>query len=263
MEKMIFGSFNQEQLFIGIDVHRLSWSVTIRTKENQVSRFRQPPDTGVLVSHLRTHYPGASYSCAYEAGFSGFWLQEALTAAGIACIVVHPGDVPTTDKEKRVKTDGVDSNKLARALAKGELRALYIPTREDQELRTVVRRYRQLVSHQTRCKNRIKSLCAIYNIVLPSRYSTAVETGGAESTPMAHWSKAFLTWLRKQSLETDAGNAALELLLDELDNARNLVARALQTVRILSRFASLAARTDTALRSIYWFPFQVSARSVP
>jgi transposase len=43
----------------------------------------------------------------YESCAWGFNLQRELTAAGIEFIIVHAGDVPGSDKEKKNKTDKV------------------------------------------------------------------------------------------------------------------------------------------------------------
>ena len=81
---------------------------------------------------LTKHYPGASYECAYEASFGGFWIHEQLTELGIKCIVVNAADVPTTEKERQQKTDVRDSRKIARSLSNRELEAIYIPPKWQQ-----------------------------------------------------------------------------------------------------------------------------------
>ncbi len=42
-------------------------------------------------------------------------LHEALTTLGIHCIIIHPADVPTTDKESEFKAGKLDVLKIARA----------------------------------------------------------------------------------------------------------------------------------------------------
>ena len=61
---------------------------------------------------------------AYEAGFSGFWAKRKLTELGIDTIVVHPADIPTTDKDRDQKSDQRDSRKISTSLRSGELRGV-------------------------------------------------------------------------------------------------------------------------------------------
>lgn len=80
--------------------------VAIALEESLQKTFSQEPNPEQLANHLKRHYPNGEYSCVYEAGFCGFWIQESLEKLGIKCKVVNAADVPTTDKEKRLKTDG-------------------------------------------------------------------------------------------------------------------------------------------------------------
>ena len=58
---------------------------------------------------------------------AGFSAHYALTEQGIENIVVNAADIPTTGKEKTMKTDAVDSEKIAwAALKRNELTGIYI-----------------------------------------------------------------------------------------------------------------------------------------
>ncbi|PZR28685.1 MAG: hypothetical protein DI535_05995 [Citrobacter freundii] len=105
--------FAGQTIFCGIDVHKASWRVNIRNKEFELEDYSQPPCEKVLLNHLRKRYPGADYKIVYEAGFCGFGLQRALKESGVDCIVVNPSDVPSSDKDKKRKTDRVDARKLS------------------------------------------------------------------------------------------------------------------------------------------------------
>ena len=156
-----------QHVFVGLDVHKRSWIVAIMTEQADFKTFTQPPDVKVLVSYLHRHFPNATYHCVYEAGYCGYWICEQLRAHGIECIVINPADVPTTNKEKKHKTNKVDARKLARSLRNGELMPIYIPSRTALEDRTLVRSRHMFVSKQTRCKNQIKALLSFYGITLP------------------------------------------------------------------------------------------------
>ena len=70
--------------------------------------------------------------------------------------MIHPADVPTTDREKRQKSDVIDSRKLVRGLKNGDLKPLYVPGLQQQQDRSLLRTYDKLVRNTTRVKNRIK-----------------------------------------------------------------------------------------------------------
>src|ERR1035437_9932563 len=122
--------FTDKPIFIGLDVHKKSWAVTLYSDEFELKTFTQPPNPDVLVKYLNQHYPGAKFKAVYEAGFSGFWAQRELSRLGICCHIIHPADVPTSDKEKRQKTDKMDSRKLSRVCKGGDFKAIYIAVYE-------------------------------------------------------------------------------------------------------------------------------------
>ena len=112
---------------------------------------------------------------------------------GLHSMVVNPADVPTTDKEKKQKTDKVDSNKLARQLRNGDLEAIYIHKRNVLEDRSLVRMRRTLVKELTRYKNRIKSKLFFFGIELPEQFNKS----------QSYWSKRFLNWLSELALKQE------------------------------------------------------------
>lgn len=79
-------------------------------------------------------------------------------------IVVNPGDVPTKESEKARKNNKIDTRKLARSLRSGDLHGIYVPSREAQEDRSLVRMRQTLVKKQTRVKNEIKAFLLFYGV---------------------------------------------------------------------------------------------------
>ena len=104
--------FENQIFYIGIDVHKRSWTVTIRTNGMVLKTYSMNPCPQELAKYLKRNYPGGIYKSTYEAGFCGFWIHQKLIKNGIENIVIHAADVPTTNKEKVTKTDKVDSKKL-------------------------------------------------------------------------------------------------------------------------------------------------------
>ena len=156
--------FTGQQVYVGNDVAKKSWKVCMLVGGSYHRQFSLEPDTDVLVRYLRRTFLGAEYQCVYKAGYCGFWICWQLREWGIECLVVNPADVPTSDKERRVKTDRIDAAKLARHLRSHELHSNYIPDHPAQEDRTLVRTRARFVRKQTRCKNQIKSLLSFYGL---------------------------------------------------------------------------------------------------
>jgi hypothetical protein len=52
---------NGERFFISLDVHKKSWTVTIRHANMQIEQFTQPSNCEALVNHLHQRYPGAEF----------------------------------------------------------------------------------------------------------------------------------------------------------------------------------------------------------
>lgn len=216
--------FTGQDIFVGIDVHKKHFTVTIQGALLVYKTFNQPPESKPLVNYLIKHFPKANYFAAYEAGFCGFWLHKELESQGINCIVVNPSDVPSTDKEKKQKRDKLDSRKLARALKNGELKAIHVPEIQIQQDRGLLRTRKQFVGNQTRCRNRIKSLLDFYGIRIPEKFN---QSG-------SHWSHRFMIWLEQIDLAEKSGTESLKLLLQEAKSTRLLLLQAQRAIRELS-----------------------------
>jgi transposase len=215
-------SFKGQVLYIGMDVHKKGWSITILSKSLCLKRYSQESKPEILINHLQRHYPGATYKCVYEAGYSGFWIAEALIKAGIDCIVVNAADIPTTNKQKDRKTDKADSKKLAEFLRAGLLRGIYIPSRQSQEDRSLIRVRGTLVRMQTAAKNRIKSFLSFYGIRI------------TDDEVSKHWSKNYLKYLNSIRLTQQSGQLAFESLLKQLNYLRGEILLITRKIRELA-----------------------------
>lgn len=157
-------NFEGQNIYVGIDVHLKSWTVSILSDHLHHKTFVQPPSPEALSSYLHAHFPNGNYLSPYEAGFSGFWAHYKLVEMGIQNIVVNPADVSTSQKERLQKTDAVDSRKIARSLRSNELTAIHVPCRETLEVRTLLRSRGALVRDLARMKQRVKAFLYYYGI---------------------------------------------------------------------------------------------------
>ncbi len=215
--------FRGQSVYVGLDVHRKSWSVSIQSKHGEYKVFSQPPEVDTLVQYLHRHFPGAEYKSVYEAGYCGYWIHEALKEKGVQSIVVNPADVPTKDKERRTKRDSIDCRKLARNLRNEEIKPIYVPCRSTLENRSLIRTRLSMVRKQTRCKNQIKGMLYFYGVPIPDKEK------------MGHWSRRFIEWIEQIRMERDSGNVALKALLEELCHLRRILARLNRAILALAR----------------------------
>jgi transposase len=218
-------NFSAQDVFVGLDISLKSWKVCIYVGQCYHRTFSQPPKPEPLVRYLHQNFPGGRFHCVYEAGYFGFWIHDALQEEGIECMVVNPADVPTAHWEKTRKTDRVDANKLARSLAigpEGHLRPIFIPSRQSQEDRTLVRMRERCVQHQTRIKNRIKAMAQYYGFSTPDDIADQ------------HWSRRYLHWLEQIQWQHASGDYAFRLLLNELLAIRQSIADLTRQIRAMS-----------------------------
>lgn len=232
-------NFEGQNIYIGIDVHKKDWKVSIMSAHLEHKAFCQKPDVSVLRNYLHNHFPGASYYSVYEAGFCGFWIHRKLESEGIHNIVVNPADVPSSQKEQVQKTDKRDSRKLARSLRAGELEKIHIPDEKTQEDRQLVRTRSGITKDLRRVKQRVKSFLNFYGITPPECFN-------AQSS---YWSRRYIDWLKSIELTAISSGISLKLLVEEAENLRTLQLLANKHVRELSQ--------SNAYSSDYQLLFQI------
>lgn len=218
-------SFKGQNIYVGIDTHLRNWAVTILTENNFHKKFSQDPKAEVLANYLQKNFPGAAYYSAYEASFCGFNIHRRLIELGINNIIVNPADVPTTDKEKKQKEDARDSRKLAMTLRSGELRGIYVPSRESEELRSLIRYRKTLVKDIARGKNRIKSNLYFHGIEIPPEHQQDSK----------YWSNKFTLWLKSVSHTTDYGTVVLQDLIETNLNLRSKLLKVTKDIRRVAK----------------------------
>ena len=174
-----------KQLFIGLDVHKKSWSVTIQEGLAVLKRFSMEPHPTTLIAYVQKHYPTYKVECCYESCCLGYYIYRALRAAGWNVLVVNPGDIPRINKQSSRKTDKIDSRYLCQQLAAGHLRGIHVPDEKQEQFRSLFRRRVDLVKNLRRIKNHIKAMLLYYGIVLPEAYDNI------------NWSHAMIQWIEE------------------------------------------------------------------
>jgi len=207
-----------KRIYIGIDLHRIQWHVTIRTDDVELFNGSIPGQWESL-KRILDRYQGYEKQAVYEAGYFGFWLHDHLVAYGVDCVVTPPSLVPQ-EYGNHVKTDRRDSRKLAHLLAKGLLKRVWVPSPEQRYERQVIRRRRQLVGDRVRTQNRIKAELRFYGIDLPA--------------PTGQWSKAYFGNLQHLRFDNHWMQESFARLLEEYQFLTQQIERQTKLLRAMA-----------------------------
>jgi len=153
-------------VFAGLDVDKKSMSITFADHAGAQRALRMAYSPTPLLNYVRKHFPGQRVAFAYEAGPTGFGLHDELVRQAYTCVVVAPSKVPRAPGD-RVKTNRLDSRKLAENLRGGQLRGIHVPTAVYRDLRHLVQLRDTHVKQLTASKLRIKSLLLYEGIPFP------------------------------------------------------------------------------------------------
>lgn len=203
-------SFKNQQFFIGIDVHKKQWTVTIRNNKIVLKTYTMNTSPEDLSKYLNRNYPEGEYYSVYEAGFAGYWIHRELESLGIKNKIAAPTEIPTSSKEKINKQDPVDSRKLSRELENGSLEGIFVPTKLEEEFRSLVRQRYQITRAIARVKNQIKGYLNFYGHRLP------------ENTKVRNWTVQFIDHLKELKFSYPIGKTQLDIYLSQLEHYTKL-----------------------------------------
>ncbi len=150
-------------VFLGIDVHKRTYSVTAVSNNAIVKRASMCADHQGLLAFIHKYFSGATVYSVYEAGFSGFGLHRFLIANGINNIVVHAASIEVS--RSKTKNDKRDSEKMAFQLSHGKCQSVLVPSPERELWRAVSRLRTQYVKERTRISCKIKSLLFYFDMI--------------------------------------------------------------------------------------------------
>lgn len=180
----------------GMDVHKKSIAGAVLSPESarvseKVMIENTPKQVAAIVNRIAR---GGPTEFVYEAGPCGYEIQRQITALGHKCAVIAPGLVPVKPGD-RVKTDRRDAEKLARLYRAGELTEVYIPTREEEAARDLVRIREAALADRLRARHRL--------IKMLLRQGRVYNAGRV-------WTVAHQKWLNGQTFEYAAQQQAYE-----------------------------------------------------
>lgn len=202
-------------LHIGIDVDDKAFHIAgFCLETGEILERKCKPTTGSLYKCLeKFKKSGYTIQTCYEATYLGFSLHRFLQCKGIKNKVIAPSLIPEKASD-RVKTDRIDSLKLAKYLAKDLLTVVHVPDEEDESRRDLIRSRSFVVAQRADLKRHILSILRRHGL----DYKT--ETQGKQ-----YWTKAHLLWLERRVKDLKKHvRLNIEMLLLQFENLSNQIA---------------------------------------
>jgi transposase len=224
MEKIGKTTREPKVLFMGIDVHELTYSVSLFFEGEEIHNQQYPSD----VKHLRRlldKYSDRKVMAVYEAGGFGYSLYDWLQGQGVDVRVAVTSKMPITPGE-RVKTDKRDARRLAQLLSSDLLKFVTVPDRQKREDRELLRTREQLVNERRRLLLQVQGKLRFHGIKIRNRGIITKKK-------------------RSLILETAVASKSLrrsfELLLDNYDHCTKQLQAVRQDVLVLSETETYAS----------------------
>jgi transposase len=186
------------KIFIGLDMHKNSWTVSIQTDLFFHKTYSMPSVGEDLYSYVVNTFPNYEVHLVYEAGSCGFSAARYFLNLGWNVMVVNPADIKRGDKERYQKTDSIDSKLLSNQLKSGILQGIYIPTEEHEQFMTLSRHRTQITKKLRQTKSHIKSMLLFHGIKIPDQFDNS------------NWTHDFVLWLEQLKFSSSCGDLALQ-----------------------------------------------------
>ncbi len=194
-------------MFVGLDVHKDTIEIAIAEE----GRDKEVRSWGKIGGDLESfekamrklQSKGRTLRFVYEAGPCGYTIYRYLVSKGLDCTIVAPSMIPKKSGD-RVKTDRRDAEALARLHRAGELSSVYVPHREDEAIRDLIRARKDAKNSQMVARQQLKAFLLRNGISYEGKTS---------------WTPAHMRWLTSVTLPSSAQQIAFQEYLDAVTSA--------------------------------------------
>jgi transposase len=197
--------------FVGLDVHAETIAVAVAEASGEVRDVgiiaNRPEAVRKLVAKLG---PVEHIRACYEAGPTGYGVYWQLVKLGMACEVIAPTLIPSKPGE-RIKTDRRDAAKLARCHRAGDLTAVWVPDKDHEALRDLVRQREAAIKDRHRARQRFGKFLLRHGCNKPEK--------------MTRWTQKYMAWIKTLRFEQFGLMATLEDHMQEIDHVNRRVER--------------------------------------
>ncbi len=143
-------------MYIGIDAHKLSESVFVTDNDGKIVEEYKMDNTEENWTAFMKKYPEDT-KIAVETSTAGKYIAHMLRDNGFNLHLANSKELKLIFKSKK-KTDKNDARILAKLLRTGDLPESYLPTKEIDDMRTMIRYRRSLGEDITAIKNRVHAI---------------------------------------------------------------------------------------------------------
>lgn len=147
----------QKQFFIGLDVHNKTTNYAVRHFKGDIVSEGKCATTFQDLYNLLEPYL-CSAIVGLEASTSYYSIYERFKEEGVDVRVANTIQM----RQLIAKSDPLDARRLSDMLRLGSLPCSYIPSKDIQKLRSLVKLYHNFVREQTRLKNQIHALLKLH-----------------------------------------------------------------------------------------------------
>ena len=200
---------NNNNIYVGMDVHNSNFTLCSFNPINETffAEIAIEPDYKKVIKYverLKTEYKDVNFVLGYEAGSLGYSLYRQLTDKEYNCVILAPSTMAKSPKDASKKTDKRDARTIAKCLAFGLYKAVYVPDEIDNEVKEYIRCRDDIKAELKRTKQELLAFLLRHGYIY-------TETKNK-------WTPSFFAWLNKLTM-----SAKLKEVLDEyLEEYRRL-----------------------------------------
>ncbi|MEA1928952.1 MAG: IS110 family transposase [Candidatus Auribacterota bacterium] len=220
-----------DSAYVGLDVHKRSIHGAVRINGNLISTFVMPANKDAVIKTLEPLAAGLE-KIVYEAGPTGYSLARSFQEIGWPIEVIAPGKIPK-EANQGSKSDRLDCKKLAEFAEKDMLKAVAIPTEQEEADRQLTRLRDHLKKKEKRVKQQIKSFL--------------LQHGIKEPVSLSNWSKSGVDALAKLELNSEL-RFTMDIFLEELKDLKEHLKATQNRIKQISkaeRFAEKVTLLET------------------
>lgn len=225
MEKeKVTSVYKDKNIFVGIDVHKKRWVVSIRSYDLELKTFSMEASAEELEKIITSNYKDALFHIVYECCFSGFWIYDYFHERGYD-IIVTPTNRIYRDGSI-VKTDKIDSRKLAFQHSRDLLREVKVPTMKIREYRSLFRIYDKEKMREGQIIRQIRCILECKNHELK----------------WERWNKEFIEKLKMVRFQEDIFNRKFEVLIREYEFVKEQIKDSEKRIKEIGEDIELSKR---------------------
>lgn len=200
---------NEYSKYIGLDVHKSTITVAIapagRARPVSYGIIQNTPEA-VARMVKKVCNGRVKVAFCYEAGPCGYGVYRQIISLGHHCDVMAPSLIPRKAGD-RVKTDRRDALSLARLYRSGELTAVWVPNREQEAMRDLMRARGDMKAMELQARQRLNTFLLRHGRIFPGR----------------RWTQAHARWLQELRFDQPVQQIVFTEYLDCLEQARKRV----------------------------------------